>query len=77
MKNQSNELQDLENWSRGALESAPFGVIVHDEKGKILIFNAQLEEISGYRKSEIPDIQTWIARLYPDRESLGFGFCHS
>ena len=68
MKNQSNELQDLENWSKGALESAPFGVMVHDEKGKILIFNAQLEKISGYRKSEIPDIQTWIDKLYPDHE---------
>jgi PAS domain S-box-containing protein len=59
-------LRESQGWSLEALESAPFGVIVHDPKGKILIFNAQLEKISGYHKKEIPDIQTWIARLYPD-----------
>jgi PAS domain S-box-containing protein len=63
-----DKFQELGSWSRVALESAPFGVMVHDEKGKILIFNSQLEKISGYRKNEIPDIQTWIARLYPDHD---------
>lgn len=62
----NNKLLDPENWSLVALESAPFGVIVHDQKGKILIFNSQLEKISGYPKDEIPDIQTWITKLYPD-----------
>ena len=62
----SNTLREPEYWSLEALESAPYGVVVHDEKGKILIFNSQLEKITGYRKNEIPDIQTWIARLYPD-----------
>ena len=67
-KGSNNTLREPGNWSLEALESAPFGVIVHDEKGKILIFNSQLEKISGYRKNEIPDIQTWIARLYPDHD---------
>jgi len=64
----NNTLREPEHWSLEALESAPFGVIVHDQKGKILVFNSQLEKISGYRKNEIPDIQTWIARLYPDHD---------
>jgi len=50
------------------IESVPYGIMVHDDKGKILIFNSQLEKISGYRKQEIPDVKTWIEKLYPDEE---------
>ena len=50
------------------IESAPYGIMVHDEKGRILIFNSQLEKISGYRQKEIPDINTWIEKLYTDEE---------
>ena len=50
------------------LESAPFGIIVYDKTGTILIFNSELERISGYRKKEIPDVKTWIEKLYPDEE---------
>ena len=57
-----------EDWSMIAIESAPFGVLVHDEKGNILIFNSQLEKICGYLNEEIPDLRTWISKLYPDQE---------
>jgi PAS domain S-box-containing protein len=61
-----NARQDPEKWSLMAIESAPYGVMVHDRDGKILIFNHQLEAICGYRKDEIPDITTWIKKVYPD-----------
>ena len=61
-------LQDSEKWSLMAIESAPYGVVVHDADGTILIFNSQLEKISGYRKDEIPDIATWIQKVYPDED---------
>jgi len=64
----NNTVLDPENWSLVALESAPFGVMVHDKKEKILLFNSQLEKISGYLKDEIPDLQTWINKLYPDHD---------
>lgn len=50
------------------VESAPFGIMVYDKIGTILIFNSLLERISGYRKNEIPDVKTWIKKLYPDEE---------
>ena len=53
---------------RLCIESAPFGIMAYDESGTILIFNSQLERISGYRKQEIPDVNTWIKKLYPDEE---------
>ena len=48
------------------VESAPFGIMVYDKTGSILIFNSQLERISGYRKEEIPDVKAWIEKLYPE-----------
>ena len=48
------------------LDSSPFGILVHDAGGKILIFNRQLEEITGYSAAEIPNIHTWIEKLYLD-----------
>jgi PAS domain S-box-containing protein len=50
------------------IESAPFGIMVYDKTGTIFVFNSQLERISGYRKKEIPDVKTWIEKLYPDEE---------
>ena len=58
--------REVPNWLLAAIESAPFGVLIHDRNGKILFFNSHLESISGYRKDEIPDIQTWVTKLYPD-----------
>ena len=55
--------QGPERWSLEAIESAPYGVVVHDADGNILIFNSQLEKISGYDKDEIPDIATWIRKV--------------
>ena len=38
--------------------------MLHNENGKILIFNPQLETISGYSKDEIPDVATWLEKVY-------------
>ena len=54
------------SWYLDSLESAPFGVLIHDSSGKILFFNDFLENLSGYSRTEIPDIQTWIEKIYPD-----------
>ena len=67
-KNPNMASKDLGKWVFFAIESAPFGVMVHDSEGKILLFNSQLETISGYRKEEIPDTKTWIEKLYPDQD---------
>jgi PAS domain S-box-containing protein len=48
------------------LDSSPFGILVHDAAGRILAYNRRLEEISGYSSAEIPDIHTWIEKVYPD-----------
>ena len=67
-KPSGNEMLSPEEWSLIAIESAPSGVLVHDPDGNILIFNSQLEIISGYGKDEIPDVATWIKKVYPDND---------
>lgn len=52
--------------SKAAIEAAPHGVAVIDKQGKINLYNRKLEEISGYRADEIPDIFTWLGNLIPD-----------
>lgn len=54
--------------SREAIAASPFGVLVHDAGGRVLLFNARLEQITGYAAGEIPDIPTWIHRIYPNEE---------
>jgi PAS domain S-box-containing protein len=48
------------------LDSSPFGILVHDTSGRILIYNRQLEHLTGYSPAEIPNIHSWIEKLYPD-----------
>ena len=60
-------LQESERRYRVSIESAPYGIMVHYADGDILIYNSQLEKITGYSKQEIPDIRTWLEKLYPDK----------
>jgi diguanylate cyclase (GGDEF)-like protein/PAS domain S-box-containing protein len=61
-------LQESEERYRVSLESAPYGIVVHDQDEKTLIFNPQLEKITGYSKEEIPDVQTWLEKVYLEEE---------
>jgi PAS domain S-box-containing protein len=57
---------DIASWYLDALESAPFGVLIHDGSGRVIYYNRFLEKLTGYSRTEIPDIRTWIEKVYPD-----------
>ena len=61
-------LRESETLYRYSIEAAPHGVMVLDADHKILIFNSQLEGISGYKKEEISDGYAWIEKMYPEAE---------
>lgn len=58
----------LEMLCSEVIAASPFGILVHDAEGKILLFNARLEEITGYTASEVPDISTWLRLISPTDE---------
>ena len=48
------------------LNSIPVGVMLLNRMGKFIVINKKLSEITGYHYSEIPDIETWFNKAYPD-----------
>jgi diguanylate cyclase (GGDEF)-like protein/PAS domain S-box-containing protein len=50
------------------LEFSPVGISWCDEKGNIEYLNHQFTELFGYTLDNIPDIETWVSRAYPDAE---------
>ena len=58
--------QNIMEKSMAAIEAAPHGVAVMNKEGTISLYNAKLEEISGYGADEIPDIFKWLENLIPD-----------
>jgi two-component system cell cycle sensor histidine kinase/response regulator CckA len=61
-------LRESEERYRVSIEYAPYGILVIDPNGTFLVFNSQLEALTGYTKEEIGDVQTWLMKLYPDDE---------
>lgn len=63
-------LRKSEEEYRISIESSPYGILVTDPKGRILIFNSQLEKFTGYSKGITPDLDSFLEKICPDAEDL-------
>ena len=63
MEAQQAELLETENWFRSIIETAPDGMLVADEAGRILLTNPMVEKIFGYDSGELVGGQ--IEQLVP------------
>lgn len=55
------ELEDI-------LDSSPIGIGWSNRNGDIEYVNHKFKEIFGYTKEDIPNLETWYSKAYPDAE---------
>lgn len=59
-------LHESEARFREAIEFLPIPIGIADERGNILLYNTAFTERFGYRHEDIPTIEAWALRAYPD-----------
>ena len=64
VKERTRELQKSETQFKTLLESAPDGVVVCDESGKIVLVNDETERLFGYKRDELIGLS--VEMLVPD-----------
>ncbi|MEC9489394.1 MAG: PAS domain S-box protein [Halanaerobiales bacterium] len=58
------KIKQREKMFSTAISESPFPIMVHAEEGEVITVNDTWENISGYKKEEIPDIKSWINKAY-------------
>jgi len=47
---------------------SPIPSLILSRDGKIVAYNSAMRELTGYSHKEVPDIDAWIPKVYPDEE---------
>ncbi len=64
--NDVTEHKAVEAILEAAIEHSPIATIVTDRHHRIIRFNRAAEALTGYSHGELPDIGTWVDKLYPE-----------
>jgi PAS domain S-box-containing protein len=65
-------LRQSEEQYRVSIESSPYGILVADRRGNLLIFNSQLSKATGFSREDIPSFQAFLDNISPGKEYLQF-----
>ena len=65
-KRMEETLRSNEHRLRGILERLPMGLCLVEPDGRIAFRNQRYVEICGYTEAEVPDVETWWERAFPD-----------
>ncbi|GJL77927.1 MAG: hypothetical protein NPINA01_09160 [Nitrospinaceae bacterium] len=60
----SEQLLKSESRFRQVIIDSPIPMMVHDDKGKILMISRRWSEITGYSSSELPTLSSWVKKAY-------------
>jgi PAS domain S-box-containing protein len=61
-------LREAEARYRMAIMNANVGIVAYDADGNVEIINPKMEKMTGYSSAEIPTLDSWFEKLYPDAE---------
>ena len=53
---------------KSLVENAPYGLLIINPDKSIDYFNPKFKEITGYLPEDLPDIDAWFEKAYPDDE---------
>lgn len=59
-------LQESESRFRQVVECSPMPIGISDPSGRIDYLNPRFQEVFGYRAEELPHVEHWFERAYPD-----------
>ncbi|WP_426304096.1 EAL domain-containing protein [Acidovorax facilis] len=65
-KRMEDTLRSNEHRLRGILERLPMGLCLVQTDGRISFRNDRYVQICGYTAQDVPDVETWWQRAYPD-----------
>ncbi len=65
-KRAEQALRESEERFRTLAETAPFGLVVVGADDRAEYINPKFTEIFGYSFEDVPDLQTWFEKAYPD-----------
>lgn len=65
-KQQSFKLQEAERLLKHLMDEMPIGLCRVDAQGKIYYRNRRFLELFGYSESEVPTLEQWRLKAYPD-----------
>ena len=66
-----SNLQKSETHFREAIEFLPIPISLADDDGNLLVVNRKFTENYGYTLEDIPTVEIWINRAYPELEYRG------
>ena len=67
-KKDEKALQEAEERYRKTIVNANVGIITYGPEGEVKVFNPKMEEMTGFKRTEIPTLVNWFEKLYPNEE---------
>jgi PAS domain S-box-containing protein len=67
-KKAEKALRESEEKNRKTIENANVGIITYGLEGEVKVLNPKMEEITGFKRTEIPTLVNWFEKLYPNEE---------
>ena len=65
-KRQRQALISSEEYFRRVIRCSPIAMALYDQRGVVSFLNDRFTKIFGYLKEDLPDLESWWNRAYPD-----------